>query len=400
MAQRRGDPPSLRRRAGPSGPEVSTSALRRLVLFGTLPFLAPPSTLTAQVAATLDVASTRIAYDEADAATGVSFAPMFQAVRAFHSLMAGGAITRFGGDVWSVQGHLAGSAYIGEFAGFRPEVEGRLRGTRHEDGGGSSEFAGAARLHRFGDAHGFWIGASGARSWDGIEWRGTLAAEGGGWARVGPGTISLAVSGSRVNDVLRFAEAESAFRVDRGQLELVAYGGVRHWFRPDDAAAEGWGGASVAWWVAERFAVTASGGAYPADYAQGLPSGAFGSLGIRIATGRLNRTRQVNEPLDLIMPPVRPGSPGLAWEPLGDGSARLTLAGLPAGRVELMGDFTGWEPVALAPAGSGRWSATLPIPPGIHRVNIRVDGGQWIVPPGLPSSSDEFGGAAGILIME
>jgi hypothetical protein len=379
---------------------VSISALRRLGLIGTLPLLGLPSILPAQVAATLDVAATRIAYDAADPAFGVSIAPTFQAIRAFHSLTAGGALTRFEGDVWSVQGHLAGSAYAGEFAGFRPEVEGRLRGTRHEDGGGSSELAGAARLHRFSDAHGFWIGASGARSWDGIEWRGSLAAEGGGWARVGPGTVSLALSGSRVNDVLRFAEAESAFRVDHGQFELVAYGGFRHWFRPDDAAAEGWGGASVAWWLADRFAVTASGGAYPADYAQGLPSGAFGSLGIRIATGRLTRTRQANEPLDLIMPPLRPGAPGLAWEPVGDGTARLTLTGVPAERVELMGDFTGWEPVPLAPAGSGQWTATLRLPPGIHRVNIRVNGGQWIVPPGLPSSNDEFGGAAGILIVE
>lgn len=379
---------------------MNISAFRRLVLLGTLSFFVHPSTLSAQLAATLDVASARIAYADADPATGVSVAPMLQAIGAFHSLTAGGAVTRFGGGIWSVQGHLAGSAYVGEVGGFRPEVEGRLRGTRHEDGGGSSEFAGAARLHRFGQARGFWIGANAGRSWDGIEWRGTLAAEGGGWARLGPGTISLALTGSRVNDVLRFAEAESAFRIDRGPFELVAYGGLRHWFRPDDAAAEGWGGASVAWWIGDRFAVTASGGAYPADYAQGLPSGAFGSLGVRIATGRLSHARRVNEPLDLIIPPIRPGSPGLAYEPLGNGTARLTLGGLPADRVELMGDFTSWEPVALAPTGAGQWSATLPIPPGIHRVNIRVNGGQWIVPPGLPSSTDEFGGAAGILIME
>ena len=374
--------------------------MQRLFLLGSLLFLAPHSTLCAQVAATLDGAATRISYAEADPSTGVSISPSFQMIRPWQSFAAGGAVTRFGGDIWSVQGHLAGSAYLGEFAGFRPEVEGRLRGTRHEDGGGSSELAGAARLHRFGLARGFWIGANGGRSWDGIEWRGTLAAEGGGWARVGPGTISLSLSGSKVNDELRFAEAESAFRMDRGPLELVAYGGLRHWFRPDDAAAEGWGGASVAWWIGDRLAVTASGGAYPADYAQGLPSGAFGSLGVRVATGRLGRARRVNEPLDLIIPPTRPGAPGLAFERLGDGTSRITIAGLTADRVELMGDFTRWEPVALVSEGRAQWRTTLPVPVGIHRVNIRVDGGQWIVPPGLPGSTDEFGGAAGILIVE
>jgi len=36
----------------------------------------------------------------------------------------------------------------------------------------------------------------------------------------------------------------------------------------------------------------------------------------------------------------------------------------------------------------------------VYRVNLRVDGGPWIVPPGLPSVVDEFGGAVGILTIE
>lgn len=379
---------------------MAITVRQRLVLLGTLTFLTPTTDLSAQIAATLDGAATRISYSEGSPSTGLSIAPNFQLIRPWQSFIAGGAVTRFPGDVWSVQGHIGGSTYLGLTGGFRPELEGRLRGTRHEDGGGSSEFAGAARLHRFGFERGFWIGANGGRSWDGLEWRGTVALEGGGWTRIGPGTLSLALTGSRVNDELRFAEAESAFRMDRGPLELVAYGGLRHWFRPDDAAAEGWGGASVAWWLGDRFALTVSGGAYPADYAQGLPSGTFGSLGMRVSTGRIAQARRVNEPLDLILPPRRPGAPGLAFERLEGGLARITIGGLDAGNVELMGDFTGWEPVTLLPAGQGLWETTLAVPAGIHRVNLRVDGGQWVVPLGLPSSTDEFGGAAGILIVD
>ncbi len=376
------------------------TGLQRLVLLCTLLLLPSSSVLSAQVAGTLDGAATRISYSEGSPSTGLSIAPSLQVIRPWQSFIAGGAVTRFPGDVWSVQGHIAGSTYLGPVRGFRPELEGRLRGTRHEDGGGSSEFAGAARLHRFGAVHGGWIGANGGRSWDGFEWRGTLAVEAGGWARLGPGTLSVALTSSRVNDDLRFAEAESAFRMERGPLEVVAYGGLRHWFRPDDAAAEGWGGASIAWWIHDRLALTAAGGAYPADYAQGLPSGTFGSLGVRVSTGRLSRARRINEPLDLLLPPVRPGAPGLAFERLDNGSARITLGGLDAAAVELMGDFTGWEPIALVRSGQREWTANVPIPAGIHRVNLRVDGGQWIVPPGLPSSTDEFGGAAGILIVE
>jgi hypothetical protein len=31
---------------------------------------------------------------------------------------------------------------------------------------------------------------------------------------------------------------------------------------------------------------------------------------------------------------------------------------------------------------------------------IRLDGGEWQVPPGLPSTQREFAGAAGVLLIE
>jgi 1,4-alpha-glucan branching enzyme len=65
--------------------------------------------------------------------------------------------------------------------------------------------------------------------------------------------------------------------------------------------------------------------------------------------------------------------------------------------VELMGDFTDWRPVVLAKAGDGIWEVTLPIAPGIHRVNVRADGGAWGAPPGLTVATDDFGGVVGLL---
>lgn len=341
---------------------------------------------------------TRIAYDESSAVTGLSVAPRFQFVRPWQSLSMGGTVTRFPDDVWSIQGHFAGSTFLPALVGLHPEVSVRMLGTRHEDGGGSSDLAGALRFHWIRGTRGFWAGANGGRAWDGQAWHGTVAAEAGGWTRSGPGTLSLALSGTRLGSGLRFAESEAAYRVERGALELVAYGGFRHWLRPGDADAEGWGGASVAWWIGKQLALTATGGAYPADYAQGLPSGAYGSVGLRLATGRLTRGRQASEPLDLIIPP--PGTARITLDRLAEGTARLVLNGVPGFRVEIMGDFTLWEPIPLAPLGGGRWSTVLPISEGIHRMNLRVDGGEWRVPPGLPSSDDEFGGSAGLLVVE
>jgi hypothetical protein len=33
-------------------------------------------------------------------------------------------------------------------------------------------------------------------------------------------------------------------------------------------------------------------------------------------------------------------------------------------------------------------------------MNIRIDGGGWISPPGLLATADEFGGVVGILVIE
>jgi 1,4-alpha-glucan branching enzyme len=65
-----------------------------------------------------------------------------------------------------------------------------------------------------------------------------------------------------------------------------------------------------------------------------------------------------------------------------------------------MGDFTDWAPAQLATGRRGWWTITLPIPAGTHRMNLRVDGGAWGVPPGLPVLTDEFSGTTALLTVE
>jgi 1,4-alpha-glucan branching enzyme len=70
-----------------------------------------------------------------------------------------------------------------------------------------------------------------------------------------------------------------------------------------------------------------------------------------------------------------------------------------ARRVEIESDLTGWVPVELRPAReAGWWSAELTLPPGLHRVRLRLDGGAWRVPPGLPVESGDFGGTIGVIV--
>ncbi|HVM43213.1 MAG TPA: glycogen-binding domain-containing protein, partial [Gemmatimonadales bacterium] len=68
-----------------------------------------------------------------------------------------------------------------------------------------------------------------------------------------------------------------------------------------------------------------------------------------------------------------------------------------ATRVEVMGDFTGWQPVALEPDGGGRYRYALDVGTGLYRFNVRLDGGSWGVPEGIAAVADEFGGSVGLL---
>jgi len=65
--------------------------------------------------------------------------------------------------------------------------------------------------------------------------------------------------------------------------------------------------------------------------------------------------------------------------------------------VEVAGDFTDWQPVALRRAGEDMWESVLRIPSGVHRVNVRIDGGSWTAPAGTARAEDEFGGEVGIV---
>jgi 1,4-alpha-glucan branching enzyme len=71
-----------------------------------------------------------------------------------------------------------------------------------------------------------------------------------------------------------------------------------------------------------------------------------------------------------------------------------------ASTVEVMGDFTEWRPVSLHSEQNGWWTVQLTVNPGIHELNVRIDGGPWTVPQGLPRKSDEFGSSVGVLVIQ
>lgn len=79
-----------------------------------------------------------------------------------------------------------------------------------------------------------------------------------------------------------------------------------------------------------------------------------------------------------------------------DGVSRIEITAPRAERVELRADFTDWSPVELTRVGD-TWRLEMPLPSGLHRVAIRIDGGEWIAPPNLPHADDGLGGTVGLI---
>ena len=67
--------------------------------------------------------------------------------------------------------------------------------------------------------------------------------------------------------------------------------------------------------------------------------------------------------------------------------------------VEIAGDFTEWNPVVLSRARGDRWEVTVPLAPGVYRLNLRVDDGAWTPPPGVSRTVDAYEGTVGVLVV-
>lgn len=84
---------------------------------------------------------------------------------------------------------------------------------------------------------------------------------------------------------------------------------------------------------------------------------------------------------------------------VGVGRVRITIRSPSARAIEFASDCTGWKPVGMMQTLDG-WIVEVNAARGLHRANIRVDGGRWIAPPGLASSDDDFAGEVGVFVVE
>lgn len=180
-------------------------------------------------------------------------------------------------------------------------------------------------------------------------------------------------------------ESRIGWTIGRASMEAVV--GARPRIGPYSAAT--WGRFGASYPINDRLSLAAFAGTDPGHAGIGLPRSMFASVALRARPWR----RTAGGGTDLA-----PLSAFNADRELG-GRYRITYLAPNAKTVEVSGDFDRWQPVAMKHTRDGVWQVSLPLTPGTYRVNVRIDGGRWLPPAGLPQAEDEFNGAVGVLVI-
>ena len=369
----------------------------------------------AQVVGTLGAGGGHVTYDDTPRMSVVSLTPtvVFEGERTHVSAV--GAFTRFEGGIWSAQVIAGGSRFTEPSGPFRGELSAQFETNSHRAAVRTAQAVAHARAHLIGDGdRGFWLGAGGGYAWRAPSSGAVIRADAGAWAQLWDATARLTAShnsvqtGTRtvtaalsmdamaatardtsiVRSSVRYVDAEASLAWARGRVALDAAAGRR--IVQGGTRTNTWLlGGSVA--LTERLAVVASAGASPFDIAQGLPGGEYATIALRVTT-RPGRALELQSR-------SRATAHGLETWREEDGTVLLVVHAPRARRVELMGDFTDWRPVVMQRESDGHFAARVRLPAGSYRINVRVDGGLWMAPPGTTPVADEYNGAAGLLVI-
>jgi hypothetical protein len=316
-----------------------------------------------------------------------------------------GTYSQFTSGGWSTQGSLSASRFIPISRLFLGEIGAFVGGSTHNDGTRTGEAIANGRLHLTRATGEMFLGLGVGRTWDATAWRSILLGEVGGSIGSGPRSALITISPTMVADSIKYTDTQASLSWKSDAVDLGALLGLRlgDQLTTLSANAKSWASVSGVLWLTPRMGVAVGGGSYPIDPTQGFPGGRFVSLSLRFGQRRPTQTPsdQTSQQSPAVMAPeiVPPASRFLVSRGGGDlVTLQVNVPG--ARRVEINGDFTNWVPVPLVPAAGDTWSVSVSIKRGKYQMNMRVDGGQWIVPPGLLSMADEFGGTVGLLVIE
>jgi hypothetical protein len=318
-----------------------------------------------------------------------------------------GAITYAGDSASAAQAALA--------AAFRPNdrspwlteagISGAAFGSALLSRGGS--FSAFARERLNLDAFGVWAGGA----WGGTN-RDDQASHStsldiGGWYRMGEFEASATVSRVRTSDVPLLKAAEifspdpdedatfdltdiaTELRYEHGPLVLDGTATLRKGARTTIASQSAFYLTAI-WTISRRYSIAVGTGRLLADPVRGVPDMQLTTAAVRIAL------------VPLKSPAALAAARGVSYATVTQkSSGALLLVRVVAddsSSVEVAGTFSNWAPVQLARVGDA-WEAEIALPPGRHRVAVRINGGPWQAPRGTARIRDEYGGEAGLIVV-
>ena len=372
--------------------------MRRLRLIPTaaLTMVAAAARLDAQWQLTGDVGVSHLQQTGIPAGTAGTAGVTFDAASARAWLQSSLLAARATQDRWTGQGLVTGTLIGPTAASPRWQLDAVASAFGQSNALPTTSGELAARLRAGGAGLGGAIGAAaGAMARAGSSsqtWRGLAD----GWITSGPGRFfaSAALTSAPVLGVVppssptprvRYLDLLAGWRHDVGGLSLGAAAGFRDGMGEVDDGS--WGAADATLWLNSHAALVLAAGKTLPDVVRGTPKSTYASAAFRIAV-RPHARLELGE--------RAPAGVRARLSRGADGAQRIEIIAARAVRVEVRGDFTDWQPVPLERSGAV-FRLDAPLTPGLHRLAIRVDGGEWMAPANLPRVDDGLGGTVGLL---
>lgn len=376
---------------------------RRLVAVATLAGqLSAAAGLMAQTTGSLELGASAVDYETFLGSAAVYLVPTIAFEKPGLSVGAQAHYVLFESGNQILQGTVAGGVLRRLGRRVRAEFSGSTGLAAYADAPIYGHVLGRGRVHVTGTRAGAWASGATGQSFLGAESNATYEVALGLWAVASRWMLSATATGTWLGDTA-YLDVVGRARWAGDFLEFEGTAGVRG---PTRGVASGaYGELTLRVPLSRHVAVTASGGSYPADPARGSIAASYASLGLRLTTSAAHRplSPAIQEVLARALgdppPSTGAGATQLTAAAAPDGRRRLRVAAPGARTVEIMGDFTDWEPVPLRRLDRATFEVVLPIAPGAHRVNVRVDGGPWLAPGGTRVETNEFGGAVGVLVI-
>jgi hypothetical protein len=382
--------------------------------------LAPASPALAQLSGTLDMGAGTYRPDRAIPGGIASIVPALRYQRGLLEVNALGAYSDAPAGRWNFEGATEAFVRTPALGPFLLEASGRGEWTSHYQVRGTTTFAGGVRAYLAGTQARAWVGRSFGRASSLGARRPLRRLEVGGSAMVGAVHLEFTLANTTVDRSYMLGPADprtpgldslasnpqptGQHQVDRIALtDAVLSGSWRFRSFAFDASLGRrfsrstpettiWG-LSAARDLSPALALVAAAGRAGSDPVTSVPGARYFAVGLRLKVGA-----PVLAPLPTL-PAVSESAPFRIGPAVAAGR-EIVVQAPEAERVELAGDFTDWQPVPLRRWGEDSWRVLLPVPPGLHRLAIRVDGGEWQAPPGTRAVESEFGGQVAEVVVE